>query len=73
MTGREVRFFQHSLKKANYWHGESTHLKKDYDTYENSVLIQLNKQLMNELGYTGGHEHEFSHEKIEKISKRLNL
>lgn len=35
------------LTAAGYWSGEDTFRKSDYNTYENSDLIRLNRQLMN--------------------------
>ena len=40
------------LAAAGYWSGEGTHRKRDYDTYENSELIRLNRRLM-QLAGTG--------------------
>lgn len=34
------------LSAAGYWSGEDTFKKRDYNTYENSDLIRLNRQLM---------------------------
>lgn len=34
------------LGAAGYWSGEDTFKKRDYNTYENSELIRLNRQLM---------------------------
>ena len=34
------------LSAAGYWSGEDTFKKRDYNTYENSELIRLNRQLM---------------------------
>ena len=69
-TGSSV--FSALIGKAGYWMGENTHKKPDYDTHENKELIDLNKRLMNELGYTGDHEHEFDTETIEGLAQRAN-
>ncbi|WP_177166627.1 hypothetical protein [Nitrosomonas sp. Nm51] len=55
-TGSSV--FAALLGKAGYWYGEDTFQKTDYDTYENLKLVELNNQLLSELGYTGNREHE---------------
>ena len=34
------------LVAAGFWSGENTFRKRDYNTYENSELIRLNRQLM---------------------------
>lgn len=34
------------LAAAGFWSGENTFRKRDYNTYENSELIRLNRQLM---------------------------
>jgi len=45
------------LTAAGYWSGQETFKKSDYNTYENSELIRLNRQLMKRVGigeeYTG--------------------
>ena len=38
------------LAAAGYWSGEGTFRKRDYNTYENSELIRLNRQLMQRAG-----------------------
>ena len=38
------------LTAAGYWCGEDTFRKSDYNTYENSDLIQLNRRLMQRVG-----------------------
>ena len=67
-TGSSV--FSALIGKAGYWKGDNTHKKPDYDTHENKELIQLNNRLMEELGFEGDHEHEFSLETIENMAKR---
>ena len=39
------------IARADYWLGQETMKKKDYDTYENQQLIDLNIQLLQSLGY----------------------
>ena len=38
------------LSAAGFWSGEGTFRKRDYNTYENSELIRLNRQLMQRVG-----------------------
>lgn len=38
------------LTASGYWCGEETFKKSDYNTYENSELIRLNRQLMQRVG-----------------------
>ena len=38
------------LTAAGYWCGEDTFKKSDYNTYENSELIELNRRLMQRVG-----------------------
>ncbi|MFV0277718.1 MAG: sulfotransferase [Parahaliea sp.] len=66
-TGSSV--FTALLTQAGYWTGDKTHLKPDYNTYENTELVKLNKQMMNELGYQGDHEHEFNYGEIKRIAQ----
>jgi len=39
------------LCRAGYWSGDSTCKKSDYNTHENSRLVELNEQLLQLLGY----------------------
>lgn len=55
------------LSRAGYWTGDSTHKKKDYDTYENEELIELNLQIFKEAGYRGDYLTQFSPEGIVQI------
>jgi len=55
------------LARAGYWMGDSTHKKKDYDTYENRELIDLNLRLFQEAGYKGNYLTEFSPAAMEQI------
>lgn len=46
------------IGQAEYWCGDSTFEKSDYNTYENNELVALNDRLLKELGYSGDREHE---------------
>jgi hypothetical protein len=55
------------LSRAGYWTGDSTHKKKDYDTYENQELIELNLRIFQEAEYHGDYLVQFSPEAIARI------
>lgn len=55
------------ISRAGYWTGDSTHKKQDYDTYENTELIDLNLKLLNEATYKGNYLLEFSQEIIDRV------
>ena len=54
------------ISRAGYWTGDITH-KKEYDTYENQELIDLDLRLFKQSGYTGNYAMEFSSAAIEQI------
>jgi hypothetical protein len=55
------------LARSGYWAGDTTH-KKEYDTFENVELVQLNLRILRQAGYTGNHVKEFSTEAIARIA-----
>jgi hypothetical protein len=55
------------IARAGYWAGDKTY-KKEYDTYENQSLIQLNLRLFREAGYTGDYASKFSPKDILRIA-----
>jgi hypothetical protein len=55
------------ISRAGYWTGDTTH-KKEYDTYENQELIDLNLLLFKQSGFTGNYTMEFSPEAIARIT-----
>jgi hypothetical protein len=55
------------ISRAGYWTGDIT-AKKEYETYENQELINLDLQLFKESGYTGNYAMEFSSAAIERIT-----
>jgi Sulfotransferase family len=55
------------ISRAGYWLGDVT-FKKEYDTYENQELIDLDLQLFKHSKYTGNYAMEFSHEAIDRIT-----
>jgi hypothetical protein len=61
---------------AGYWLGSETVKKSDYDTFENSDLVGLNKELLRTLAPDIDHEYRFAFEdvsRIEHASETLNL
>ena len=52
----------------DYWTGEKTIKKTDYDTYENVKLVELNNLIIEKTGYEGDYTREFSFDVIEKIN-----
>lgn len=64
------------LARAGYWLGEATKKKPAYDTFENSSLVDVNKQIFRAAGYAGQYEMEFSQgaiDLIEQSAGRLDL
>jgi len=56
------------LSAAGFWSGEGTFRKRDYDTYENSELIRLNRQLMQRVGVGEEYTMRFVPDAIERIA-----
>jgi hypothetical protein len=54
------------LVQSGYWVGESTH-KKEYNTFENQDLINLNLQIFQQAGYTANYTLESSPDVLVKI------
>ena len=55
------------LSQSGFWTGDKTY-KKEYDTYENTELINCNLQMLREAGCTGNYAMEFSREAIDVIA-----
>lgn len=60
------------MGRAGAWSGNDTHLKPDYNTFENTELIKLNRRMMDDLGYGHNHEHEFSQQTIIDMAQRAD-
>ncbi|HXV77690.1 MAG TPA: hypothetical protein VD788_15355 [Candidatus Polarisedimenticolaceae bacterium] len=60
------------IARAGYWAGESTHKKRDYDTFENQKLIELNLKILSDVAYSGKYEMEFSRDAIDRIAESAN-
>lgn len=58
------------VARAGFWTGDDTFKKKDYNTYENQKLIDLNRKLLADVEYKGRYEHEFSRQDIDYIESR---
>jgi hypothetical protein len=56
------------LVAAGYWSGEGTFRKRDYNTYENSELIRLNRQLMQRAGAGEEYTMRFLPDTIDRIA-----
>ena len=56
------------LSAAGFWSGEGTFRKRDYNTYENSELIRLNRQLMQRAGTGEEYTMRFLPEAIDRIA-----
>ncbi len=69
-TGSSV--FTGLLGRIGYNYGDQTFQKCDYDTHENIELVELNKKMLKDLGYTGDHEHEFSQDVIDDLAKKAD-
>jgi hypothetical protein len=55
------------LARSGYWAGDATH-KKEYDTYENVELIDLNLQICQQAGYRGNYTKIFTPDAIARIA-----
>lgn len=56
------------IARAGYWTGDRTHKKKEYDTYENEELIDLNRSIFEQAHYHGNYLMDFSPEVLARIS-----
>jgi hypothetical protein len=57
------------LSAAGFWSGEDTFKKRDYNTYENSELIRLNRQLMGRVSASERYTTQFMPEAISGIEQ----
>jgi len=55
------------LAQSGYWAGDTTQ-KKEYDTFENTRLIRLNLQILEQAGYAGNYVKEFSTDAIARVA-----
>ena len=55
------------IARAGYWTGDSTHKKKEYDTYENEELIDLNHLIFKQANYHGNYLMDFSPDVLARI------
>jgi hypothetical protein len=56
------------IARGGYWTGEETFRKRDYQTFENQELIDLNKRLFREAEYNGNYTSDFSPEALDRIA-----
>jgi hypothetical protein len=61
------------LTAAGYWSGQETFRKTDYDTYENSELIRLNRQLMKRVGVGEEYTSAFQPQAIRDIEALVGV
>jgi hypothetical protein len=52
-----------------YWLGDQTFKKQDYDTFENLRLVELNEQMFRDAGFDGDYMHRFKGWPIELIAR----
>jgi len=62
----------HLLSRAGYWSGHSTSKKLDYNTHENSRLVELNEQLLKSLDYDQGYSKVVKVEKTQQAAELVN-
>jgi len=55
------------LARGGYWPGDHTVKKKDYDTFENVDLVQLNRDLLQRFAYESIYQTRFSLEAIDRV------
>jgi hypothetical protein len=55
------------IARTGYWPGDSTHKKKEYDTYENEELVELNRLIFKQAKYHGDYLMDFSPEVLDRI------
>lgn len=67
-TGSSV--FSGLFGRAGYWLGAETVKKIDYNTNENSMLVDLNRRMIDEFGQGLDHEHRFSDDDVALIARR---
>lgn len=58
------------LAEAGYWTGEDTFKKTDYNTFENKALVDLNRRLLKDVGYSRDYTMEFDHEDARMIAEK---
>jgi hypothetical protein len=54
------------ISRSGYWMGDAT-VRKEYDTHENQELIELNRRIFEQAGYSVDHLTEFSLDAIQRI------
>jgi hypothetical protein len=57
------------LAGAGYWVGDATYAKRDYDTYENSDLIPINRDILDVAGYNEDYQVKFNKEHIALVAR----
>lgn len=62
----------HLISKAGYWLGDSTCQKSDYNTYENSTLVGLNKTLLQAVNYDREYSVVARLDKVLEVEQLIN-
>lgn len=57
------------LSEAGYWKGDVTCKKSDYNTHENSRLVELNSLLLNHVNYENEYSHFVKPEKLLEVEQ----
>lgn len=57
------------LNRAEYWVGADTMKKKDYNTWENSELVRLNRKILDETGFKENWTMVFRPDYLDSIAK----
>lgn len=57
------------LNRAGYWVGADTMKKKDYNTWENSELVRLNRKILDETGFDENWTMVFKPEYLDNIAR----
>jgi len=60
------------LSRAGFWPGKMTCKKTDYDTHENTRLVELNEQLLRAVNYEQEYSYLIRNEKPLKVAQLIN-
>jgi hypothetical protein len=58
------------IQRAGAWLGDQTVVKRDYDTFENTGLVSLNRALIARFATGLDHEHEFNDRQVSLVTER---
>ena len=60
------------VARAGYWTGDSTFKKSDYDTWENHELVQLNKKILEDVGFSEDWTKRFDKNFVPAVSSNFD-